>query len=171
MKKETFLKLKSQKRKAKLLALFTALSLFGGIINENEVNATTNNSSIVVVNGQEFDVSGVTDEIIAYAKRGHTDGPQAYETWYPDNMSKVVENMEKLYGHTDLVYKVRNDGVKTLSGTAPDGTKYEDLAAKLNEIIEGLKDNEIKPFYKKTGKALREAHNLQKMYKAGAFNE
>lgn len=34
-----------------------------------------------------------------------------------------------------------------------------------------LKDNEIKPFYKKTGKALREAHNLQKMYKAGAFNE
>ena len=127
MKKETFLKLKSQKRKAKLLALFTALSLFGGVIKENEVNATTNNSSIVVVNGQEFDVSGVTDEIIAYAKRGHTDGPQAYETWYPDNMSKVVENMEKLYGHTDLVYKVRNDGVKTLSGTAPDGTKYKDL--------------------------------------------
>ena len=34
-----------------------------------------------------------------------------------------------------------------------------------------LKDNEIKPFYKKTEKALREAHNLQKMYKAGAFNE
>ena len=56
MKKETFLKLKSQKRKAKLLALFTALSLFGGVIKENEVNATTNNSSIVVVNGQEFDV-------------------------------------------------------------------------------------------------------------------
>lgn len=34
-----------------------------------------------------------------------------------------------------------------------------------------LRDNEIKPFYKKTSKALREAHNLQKMYKAGAFNE
>lgn len=34
-----------------------------------------------------------------------------------------------------------------------------------------LKENEIKPFYKKTSKALREAHNLQKMYKAGAFNE
>lgn len=127
MKQETYLKLKSQKRKAKLLALFTALSLFGGITKENKVNATTNTSSIVVVNGEEFDVSGVTPEIIAYAKRGCTNGPQAYETWYPDNMSRVVENMEKLYGHTDLVYKVRNDGVKTLSGTAPDGTKYEDL--------------------------------------------
>lgn len=34
-----------------------------------------------------------------------------------------------------------------------------------------LEDNEIQPFYKRTQKALREAHNLQKMYKAGAFNE
>lgn len=127
MKQETYLKLKSQKKKAKLLAIFTALSLFGGITKENKVNATTNNSSIVIVNGEEFDVSGVTDKIIAYAKRGFTYGPEAYETWYPDNMSKVIENMEKLYGHTDLVYKVRNDGVKTLSGTAPDGTKYKDL--------------------------------------------
>lgn len=34
-----------------------------------------------------------------------------------------------------------------------------------------LEDNEMKPLYKRTRKALREAHNLQKMYKAGAFNE
>lgn len=34
-----------------------------------------------------------------------------------------------------------------------------------------LKDNRISPFCNLTGKALREAHNLQKMYKAGAFNE
>lgn len=34
-----------------------------------------------------------------------------------------------------------------------------------------LEDNEIEPFYKRTRKALREAHNLQKMYKAGAFDE
>ena len=34
-----------------------------------------------------------------------------------------------------------------------------------------LEDNEIQPIYKRTRKALREAHNLQKMYKAGAFNE
>lgn len=127
MKKETYLKLKNQKRKAKLLAIFTALSLFGGITKENKVSAATNNSSIVVVDGEEFDVSGVTDEIIAYAKRGYTYGPEAYETWYPLALGKVIENMEKLYGHTDLVYKVRNDGVKTLSGTAPDGTKYKDL--------------------------------------------
>lgn len=161
MKKETYLKLKSQKRKAKLLAIFTALSLFGSAAKGNKVNAKemtsyeqmviekiikydgddytvnsndtiedtniTTNNSLVNVNGEIFDTSGVTDEIIAYAKRGCTNGPQAYETWYPDNMVKVVENMGKLYGYTDLVYKVRNDGVKTLSGTAPDGTKFEDL--------------------------------------------
>lgn len=34
-----------------------------------------------------------------------------------------------------------------------------------------LKDNTIKPFCNLTDKALREAHNLQKMYKAGAFHE
>ena len=34
-----------------------------------------------------------------------------------------------------------------------------------------LADNKIAPLSKKTHKALREAHNLQKMYKAGAFNE
>lgn len=161
MKKETYLKLKNQKRKAKLLAIFTALSLFGGIAKGNKVNAEemtsyeqmiiekiikydgddytvnsndtiedtniTTDNSLVNVNGEIFDTSGVTDEIIAYAKRGSTEGPQALETWYPLALGKVIENMEKLYGHTDLVYKVRNDGVKILSGTAPDGTKYKDL--------------------------------------------
>lgn len=34
-----------------------------------------------------------------------------------------------------------------------------------------LEENKMQPFYKRTRKALREAHNLQKMYKAGAFNE
>lgn len=34
-----------------------------------------------------------------------------------------------------------------------------------------LEDNMIQPFCDLTGKALREAHNLQKMYKAGAFHE
>lgn len=34
-----------------------------------------------------------------------------------------------------------------------------------------LKDNEIQPFCNLTDKALREAHNLQKMYKAGAFHD
>lgn len=34
-----------------------------------------------------------------------------------------------------------------------------------------LEDNTIQPFCKLTDKSLREAHNLQKMYKAGAFYE
>lgn len=34
-----------------------------------------------------------------------------------------------------------------------------------------LEDNTIQPFCDLTDKALREAHNLQKMYKAGAFHE
>lgn len=34
-----------------------------------------------------------------------------------------------------------------------------------------MEDNKIKAFSDLTPKALREAHNLQKMYKAGAFND
>lgn len=39
------------------------------------------------------------------------------------------------------------------------------------DCIFQLSDNKIKPFSELTDKALREAHNLQKMYKAGAFND
>lgn len=38
------------------------------------------------------------------------------------------------------------------------------------DCIFKLTDNRIKSFSELTDKALREAHNLQKMYKAGAFN-
>ena len=34
-----------------------------------------------------------------------------------------------------------------------------------------LRDNQIKSFADRTSKALRQVHNIQKMYKAGAFNE
>lgn len=34
-----------------------------------------------------------------------------------------------------------------------------------------LRDNQIKSFSDRTSKALRQAHNIQKMYKAGAFDE
>ena len=34
-----------------------------------------------------------------------------------------------------------------------------------------LKDNQISSFADRTVKALRQAHNIQKMYKAGAFDE
>lgn len=39
------------------------------------------------------------------------------------------------------------------------------------DCIFKLKDNQIRPFSELTDKVLREAHNLQKMYKAGAFND
>ena len=61
------------------------------------------------------------------APMGHIDGPEAYETFYDAGMSKVVENMEKLYGYTNLKSSIRSDGVKVLSGTAPDGTTFKDL--------------------------------------------
>ena len=61
------------------------------------------------------------------APMGHIDGPEAYETFYDAGMSKVVENMEKLYGYTNLKSSIRSDGVKLLSGTAPDGTTFKDL--------------------------------------------
>ena len=76
--------------------------------------------------------------------------------------------------HTKLSKKVLKmlialDGVQVIVST-----HNTDILS--NEILRPdcyfeLKENEIKPFYKKTSKALREAHNLQKMYKAGAFNE
>ncbi|MCL6326879.1 AAA family ATPase [Pectobacterium polaris] len=34
-----------------------------------------------------------------------------------------------------------------------------------------MENNSIEPIYKKTDKELREAHNIEKMYKAGAFND
>lgn len=39
------------------------------------------------------------------------------------------------------------------------------------DCIFKLEDNRIRPLSELTDKALREAHNLQKMYKAGAFND
>ena len=39
------------------------------------------------------------------------------------------------------------------------------------DCIFKLEENKIKSFSELTEKALREAHNLQKMYKAGAFND
>lgn len=44
MNKYTYLKLKRQKRKARLLAIFTLLSLFISIIKDNKVNAATNDN-------------------------------------------------------------------------------------------------------------------------------
>lgn len=57
----------------------------------------------------------------------NTDGPSGTETWYDLEMTQVVKNMEELYGFTNIEYKIREDGVKLLSGTTPDGVDFEDL--------------------------------------------
>lgn len=62
------------------------------------------------------------------AKMGcNENGPSGSETWYDLGMSLVVENMETLYGYSDLKYSVREDGVKLLSGVTPDGERFENL--------------------------------------------
>ena len=73
-------------------------------------------------------VNGDWDGIVLTARMGFNgEGPSGSETWYDLNMSKVVENMEKLYGYTDVEYNVRGDGVKVLSGVTPDGERFENL--------------------------------------------
>ena len=54
-------------------------------------------------------------------------GPTGSETWYDLPMSGVVNNMEKLYGYTDVEASIRDDGVKVLSGVTPDGERFENL--------------------------------------------
>ena len=81
-----------------------------------------------------------------------------FDAFYHTKLSKRV--LQMLIELEDIQIIVSTHNTDTLS----------------NEILRPdcyfeLKENEIKPFYKKTSKALREAHNLQKMYKAGAFNE
>ena len=64
-------------------------------------------------------------------------GPSGTETWYDSDMNQVVKNMEEVYGYSDLEMKVREDGVKTLSGTTPSGETFEDLvmvAADVNHM-------------------------------------
>lgn len=81
-----------------------------------------------------------------------------FDAFYHTKLSQAILKM--LIGLNDVQVIVSTHNTDTLS----------------NEILRPdcyfeLKENDIKPFYKKTSKALREAHNLQKMYKAGAFNE
>ena len=67
--------------------------------------------------------------------KGLNQGPDATETWYDLPMEGVVNNMEKLYGYTNVSYRVREDGVKVLSGTAPDGTQFVDLVMVAADVI------------------------------------
>ena len=77
-----------------------------------------------------------------------------YHTELAQNILKILIDMEKV----QVIVSTHNTDIITNELLRPDCYYI-------------LKDNEITPFYKRTRKALREAHNLQKMYKAGAFNE
>ena len=57
----------------------------------------------------------------------NVNGPMASETWYDLNMNGVVNNMEKLYGFSNLEASIREDGVKVLSGINAEGQYFEDL--------------------------------------------
>ena len=90
-------------------------------LNADTASNTTNISN--TSNTSNISTSGAR----LTAPMGHIDGPEAYETWYDLGMNTVVENMEKKYGYTNVKASIRSDGVKVLSGTAPDGTTFKDL--------------------------------------------
>ena len=54
-------------------------------------------------------------------------GPSGLESWCPLNVSNLVDNMEELYGYSNLEATIREDGVRVLSGTDPNGQRFEDL--------------------------------------------
>lgn len=87
--------------------------------------------------------------------------------------SKVFVEFDAFY-HTDLSKKILMILAEMENMQVVVSSHDTDIIS--NELLRPdcyfiLEDNEIGPFYKRTRKALREARNLQKMYKAGAFNE
>ncbi|MDE6518400.1 MAG: ATP-binding protein [Acetatifactor sp.] len=84
-----------------------------------------------------------------------------------------VDDFDAFY-HTDLARAVVRKIIEIPNVQAVITSHNTDLMS--NDLLRPdcifkLEDNKIKPFSDLTDKALREAHNLQKMYKAGAFNE
>lgn len=84
-----------------------------------------------------------------------------------------IDEFDAFY-HTDLSAAVIKKVVE-IEGTQAVITSHNtDLLSSgllRPDCIFKLEDNRIKPLSDLTDKALREAHNLQKMYKAGAFND
>lgn len=74
-----------------------------------------------------------SDEWLAYvrkfAKREayQNVGPSGVESWCPEPVSQLVKNMHDIYKYTNLEDSIREDGVRVLSGTDPNGNDFEDL--------------------------------------------
>lgn len=84
-----------------------------------------------------------------------------------------VDEFDAFY-HTDLAREVVRKIIEIPDTQAVITSHNTDLMS--NDLLRPdcifkLEDNRIRPFSELTDKALREAHNLQKMYKAGAFND
>lgn len=56
------------------------------------------------------------------------------ETWYPDAPVGAVKIMERDFGFTDLKMTVREDGVRIISGTRPNGETFSDLVVVAGDI-------------------------------------
>lgn len=96
--------------------------------------------------------------------------------WYKqrENIKFMYLDEFDAFYHTELSQDILNILIEIEKMQIIVSTHNTDVIS--NELLRPdcyyiLEDNEIQPFYKRTRKALREAHNLQKMYKAGAFNE
>lgn len=96
--------------------------------------------------------------------------------WYKQKKSiqfLYLDEFDAFY-HTRLSHKILEKLTELEDVQTIVTTHNTDMIS--NEILRPdcyfeLKENGIKPFYQSTCKILREAHNLQKMYKEGAFDE
>ncbi|MCM1089240.1 MAG: ATP-binding protein [Muribaculum sp.] len=96
--------------------------------------------------------------------------------WYMQmqNVSFVYVDEFDAFYHTDLAAAIVRKIIDIPNTQAVITSHNTDLLSNgllRPDCIFKLADNQIKPFAECTDKALREAHNLQKMYKAGAFND
>lgn len=96
--------------------------------------------------------------------------------WYmqKDSFSFIFIDEFDAFYHTDLSIAVIRKLIVEKNLQVIFTTHNTDIIS--NELLRPdcyfiLEDNTIQPFCDLTDKSLREAHNLQKMYKAGAFHE
>ncbi len=81
-----------------------------------------------------------------------------FDAFYHFELAQSLVELTKDLPNTQIVMSTHNTDLLSNDLLRPDAY-YE------------IENNKIKPFDKKTEKEIRKAHNMQKMYKAGTFNE